>query len=135
MKTTHIKSNQVKIDFYNRMVKICSGLCGGRNSSPQNSGEIMASIRLSQPIFRSNGNCVKNGSFADSRQIRGEENILILLSKISEEELTYFDFMKITKVKEAYFGGKKIENWEWVRFSDKSEVLNLIDENKRMLNL
>ena len=133
MKNNHIKSNQNKIDFYDRMTKICQPLSGGRNSSPQNSGEIMANIHLSAPIFRSNGNCIKNGSYADSRQIRGEENILILLEKIDISEITYFQFMRIKAVKPAYFGGKKAEKWEWVRFTEKSEVLELILQNKEIL--
>ena len=129
----HIKSNQAKIDFYNRITKICRPLSGGRNSSPQNSGEIMANINLSMPIFRSNGNCIKNSSYADSRQIRGEKNILILLDKIEISELHYFQFMKITESKNTYFGGKKAEKWQWLEFSEKSEVLELISKNKELL--
>ena len=130
----HISSNQNKIDFYNRMVKICSPLSGGRNSSPQNSGVIMATINLSQPIFRSNGNCLKNSTYADSRAVRGEENIKTLLSEIKDEELKCFQFMKITQRKPAYFGGFKTEKWEWIRCKTKEEVSLLIENNKLFLN-
>lgn len=130
----HISSSQNKIDFYNRMVKICSPLSGGSNSSPQNSGVIMATINLSQPIFRSNGNCLKNCTYADSRAVRGEENIKTLLSKITDEELKCFQFMKITQIKPAYFGGFKTEKWEWIRCNNKEEVLLLIENNKLFLN-
>ncbi len=130
----HIASNTAKIDFYNKMKQICSPLSGGRNSSPQNSGVIMAHIYLSRPIFRSNGNCIKNGSYGDSEQVRGEENMKILLSKITEEDLKYFDFMKITQRKLAYFGGFKTEKWQWIKCNNKEEVLLLIENNKLFLN-
>jgi hypothetical protein len=133
--TKHIKSNQSKIDFYNRMTKICQPLDGGRNSSPQNSGEIMANIHLSRPIFRSNGNCIKNGSYADSRQIRGIENVKTLLSKITDDELKYFQFMQITEANcTNIHRGIVAKKWNWIYFENKSEVLELINENIKMLS-
>jgi hypothetical protein len=130
----HIASNTAKIEFYNRMKKLCSPLSGGRNSSPQNSGVIMAHIHLSRPIFRSNGNCIKNGSYADGEQVRGEENIKTLILELTDEELKYFNFMKIVERKPAYFGGFKTEKWHWIKCNNKDEVLLLIENNKLFLN-
>src|SRR3990172_5144003 len=120
--TKHTKENQRKIDFYNRMTNICRPLSGGRNSSPQNSGEIMANINLSRPIFDNRGYCLKSCTYADSRQIREEHNIKILLERITDQELKYFSFMKITEVKPAYFGGKKTKKWEFIRLENKNQV-------------
>ncbi len=135
MKTTkHIKSNQIRIDFYNRMKYVCHGLSGGRNSSPQNSGEIMATIHLSRPIYRDNGNCIKNGSYGDSCEVRGIENVKTLLNRIEDSELKYFNFMEIT---EAYCTNTHVgivaKNWIWKNFEDKKDVLELIEKNTKIL--
>lgn len=120
-----------RIEKYNRMKMLTSGLMGDRNFKPQNSGSIMAVGDFQKPHFDSRGNC----SFRlDSISIRGEENVLNLLSKIDEDDIQRFEFMEITEVKKEYFGGFKPSNWQWVRLSTKEDVINLLEENKYKLN-
>jgi hypothetical protein len=129
----HIKSNQQNLDYYNRMVIATQDLKGGGNYSPQNSGVIMANINLSEPIFDSRGYMRKNISFARSKQIRGEENVLTLLERVPEL-INKFSWMKITATKPAYFGGNKAAKWEWVKLTSKEDVVELIRQNKGILN-
>lgn len=134
----HTKANQAKIDLYNRMTSVTQGLSGGANSSPQNSGVIMANINLSEPIIRSSGYCSNYGCYADSRQVRGEENVLILLSRITDDELKRFRFMRITDVKTVHEyvyhkDIKKAAKWEFVKLEKKEDVKILINANKEIL--
>ena len=129
----HINSNQENLDYYNKMVKATNNLSGCRNSAPQNSGEIMANINLSAPIFDHRGYMSRTGSFADSRQVRGEENVLILLDRLPDH-INSFRWMKILEVEPAYFGGKKTKKYQWLKLTSREEVINLISENKKLLN-
>jgi hypothetical protein len=129
----HIKENQRRLDFYNRMKSITDKLSGGRNSSPQNSGNAMAIIHLSRPIFRSNGNMVKNGSQADLGSVRGVENVLELINTITPEEIHYFKFMKVTEIKTYQDGFKKTLKWDWITCKNNDEVLEIINHNNSLL--
>ena len=130
----HIKENQRRLDFYNRMKSITDKLSGGRNLSPQNSGNAMAIIHLGKPIFRSNGNMVKDGSYADLGQVRGVENVLELINTITPEEIHYFKFMKVKEIKTNQDGFKKALKWDWIICKNNDEVLEIINHNNSLLN-
>ena len=135
MKTSkHTKSNQTRLENFNRIKFVTNGLRGGSNSSPQNSGSIMAVINNSEPIInRLTGYMSNTGSYSNTETVRGEENVLILLDRITNEELLKFRFMEITETKPAYFGGQKATSWNWVSFDKKEDVINLIGRNKLKL--
>jgi len=117
------------------MVIATQDLNGGGNYSPQNSGVIMANINLSRPIYDNRGYMSKSVSYADSRQIRGEENILTLLERVAEEHINKFNWMEIIEVKPAYFGGNKAAKWEWLKLTSKEEVIELINKNKKIYKI
>lgn len=119
------------IELHNRLHNTCYSHSGGRNFSPQNSGTIMATIEMMKPIFNNRGHC---RFVHHTLYIRGEAEVLAILNKIEESDLSYFTFMEITEVKPVYFGGKKTSNWEWVKLHSKEEVLNLLFENKQKLD-